>query len=186
MKLRWWCDAFKINFLCSSSLFASYLTWVQNVSSQIFLWSERQEEMPGTLNCSSTLPPVPGLQKGCCWITAAPTRSEQTRENIELGPSFKGLLENSTDILGWCHIMQCWVTSRWVPASQEKATCQPCSFDKELTSSFRRSSDPFPDSLVGFCSHPSCCIESAEYPSHGVSYIPQYLSSFWRDHSYQI
>lgn len=147
MKLQWWCDAFKINFLCSSSLFISFLTWVQNVSSQIFLWSERQEEIPRTLNCSLALPPVPGLQKGCCWITAAPTHSKQTREYKELSPRLKGLAENSTHIPGLCHIMQCWVTGKWAPASQEKATCQACSFYKELTSSFSMSSDPFPGSL---------------------------------------
>lgn len=148
MKLQWWCDTFKINFLCSSSLFASFLTWVQNVSSQIFLWSERQEEMPGTLNCSSTLPPVPGLQKSCCWITAAPTHSKQTQEYKELSPSLKGPVGNSTHILGWCHMMQCWVTGKQVPASQEKAQYQPCGFYKELTTSLSMLSDPFPSSLV--------------------------------------
>lgn len=83
--------------------------------------------------------------------------------------SLKRLVENSTHVLGWCHIMQCWVTSKWVPASQEKATCEPCSFYKELTSSFSMSSDPFPDSLVVSCSYSSCCVEPSEYPSHVVT-----------------
>lgn len=56
--------------------------------------------MSGTLNCSSTLPPVPGLQKACCWIRAAPTHSKQTREFEELSPSLKRLEENPAHILG--------------------------------------------------------------------------------------
>lgn len=55
--------------------------------------------MPGTLNCSSTLLPIPGLQKGCCWIPAAPTHSKQTRDYKELSSSLKGLVENFTYIL---------------------------------------------------------------------------------------